>query len=384
MIEGTDTFEDEVNLQDYPDVESFVEHHQLKDKFRCSVFKEDDGELSFQQVFPNRMPPAAEVVKLFGAGKIKWVVAFEDKDPVTQRRRKPLEFTMKCVGPHWDEIHEEYRQQKQEEALKKYKARMDKMRTENLYGGVGAGGMLQLPKDPDEMETKFLKQMGMLKALSGNDGAKDNTFMLGFLKMMSDASTAAQQNMQNFMQMMMQMNMQQAQMTMGLLTKGQGSNPMEFMMPLMTNMLNFTQKTMEIKKDMENDPEPDRLTTILEFAKEVLPAAFAMLSRVPAPMRGPMVKAATSGNKDFDALKNDPELLAKALGEWDKVYGPEKVDELLKHADIQRPASTFQNYEKYGKPAEDVSASDVDDQSANGTAADHTEVTGAESATAST
>ncbi len=341
MIEGSSA-QDEIGLEeDHPDIQSFVEGYQLKSKYRCSIFQwdSDNSDWAFMDQFKARTPGPEEVAKLFGPGRVKWKFERDEKDQVTGRKLPALEYEMILKGPKWEELHEDFKAEQNEKRLKKFRDRLEKQRLENMVmgnlGGTGTPG-----ETPAQAQKAVAENLVMLKALVPTPG--ESNMLPLIMKMMTDSAAAQAQNTNALMQMMMQAQQANTQMMVALLNgKNQAPsfNPMETMMPMMGNMLNFFQKTMELKKDMD-EPGPDTLTTILEFAKEVLPAALNMLSRVPKGSRAAVVRPIVAGNEHFQSLKNDPELLAEAVKAWDKEYGAEKVDELLDAAGLVRPAST--------------------------------------------
>lgn len=358
MIDGNLSAENEA-LEEYADIESFVDAHSLSDKYTCSIFMwdMDSGTWAFCDQYQAKVPPVREVVRLFGVGKFRWKFDRKEKDPVSGRKLPPLEYELSVKGPHWDELHREYRAQLQAEKLKKMRDRMEEQRQEQMYLGVGGP-----VANPDDM---LLKSVGILKGIMPPPVQQDNTFMMAFMKQLADSNNAAQQNMQNFMAMMMQGSNNQSQMTMGiiqaLMAKGNGDNPvMSTIMPLMNGMIGMVQKTLELKNDAAGEPEPDRLTTILEFGKEVLPAALQILGGVPKPMKKMVAETAINAKPEnkakFQSLKEDPELLAETLKVWDRDYGPHKIDELLESAGLKRPDSTFSHYEAWDKAQAATSA----------------------------
>lgn len=355
MISGDDNLMDDAEVSDFPDVEAFVEGYGLREKYRCTVFKYDteSGDWAMCEQFVARAPKAEEVVQKNGTGRFMWKFNFDEPDPVTKRRKKPLEYQMVIKGQKWEDLHDDWKHQQQAAKMARYKQHLEKVRAENMMmGGLGGVGA-----DPDKAEEKIVKQLAMLRSLMPAQMAPGESMLPLVLKMMTDSSERSQVESRNMMTMFMNMQAQTTQMMMSLLTnRPVGPDPMA----MFNNIATMFQKTMEIKTDM-NPAEPDRLQTILEFAKEVLPAAFNMLGRMPASVRKQVVEPMVNGNPNFTALKDNPELLAQALNEWDRIYTPEKVDELLEAANLQRPASTFGNYEKYAAGGGEGHAAPGDD-----------------------
>jgi hypothetical protein len=348
MIEGTLAGED-TDVGEYPDIESFVAGHGISEKYLCSIYAWDpeSSDWAYCDQFKGRCPNVEEVVRMFGTGRLKWKFTFEEKDPITQRRKKPIEHEMIVKGEKWKMIHDNYRREMNAERLKKYREKLEEQRQENLImGGMDGGGGLS----PADAQEGVVKQLALLKTLMPAQGGND-ALMVAMMKMQSDAAAAAQvasnQNMQLMMTMMNNSSQMMASVLSGVMNRPAPAqaDPMQ----MFSNVATMFQKTMEIKSDM-NDPGTTTLQTILEFGKEVLPAAFSMLGRIPKSLHstvGPAVVAAPEYKAKFETLKNDPELLAAAVSEWDKVYTPEKVDELLNAANLKRPESTFENYTKY-------------------------------------
>lgn len=374
MIEGT-LAGDDTDVGEYPDIDSFVAGHGIAEKYLCSIYIWDpeSSDWAYCDQFKGRCPNVEEVVRMFGTGRLKWKFTFEDKDPITQRRKKPIEHEMIVKGEKWKAIHDNYRREMNAERIKKYREKLEEQRQENLImGGMDASGGVSAA----EAQEGLVKQLALLKTLMPVPSGNDNTMMLAMMKMQSDAATTAQQNQQNFMQLMMTMMNNSSQTMAGLmgsLLNRPALPPGPDPMMMFNNVATMFQKTMEIKTDM-NDPGTTTLQTILDFGKEVLPAAFSMLGRIPKSLHstvGPAVVSAPEYKDKFEALKNDPELLAGAINEWDKLYTPEKVDELLHAANLKRPESTFENYNKHASAGNEGSGQ-VDDpemQAARDTAA---------------
>lgn len=343
-----DTFPQE-GMTEYADIESFVDAYGVSGKYKCSVHQWDDAtsDWAFCKTFNSKVPTPEEVARFFGPALTRWTFIREEPDPVTGKRQPKLEYKMQLKGPHWEQLHQEYKEQMEAERFKKLREKLEKQRVESMYMG-GLSGMT--PQDPQAAQDSLLKTIGAVKGLMPQQG---DGMLIAVMKMISDQAAQQQQNSQNFMQIMMTAMNNQTQMTMGMMTALLNGNrdkndPMEMMKMTTGIVRDFVQ----LKAEATASPaEPDRLGEILDFAKEVLPAAFQMLSKTPKPFRRVAVQKVVKGNPMFAELKDNPELLAGALNEWDKVYGPEQMDEMLRCAGLSRPASTAGNYAAYGKSA---------------------------------
>lgn len=337
MIEGTNFGEEEGagGLADFPDVESFVAANNITDKYTCTVLKWDGdaGEWSHCDSFQDRTPSPAEAVRLYNVGRIKWKFVFLEKDPVTGRRPPAKEYSMSIHGVKWETMHEEYLAGVEETRIIKLRKRLEKQRVENQILGVNSSSPTEAPGKAEE---RMLNQMSTFASIMKPKG-DDNGMMMMLFKIMGDNAALQQKSSDNMMQMMMQNSQNQMSLVMTLM---QGQNKSPEILPLFNQIVGMVTTSMKLKDGMNPPQEQDRLTSILEFAKEVLPAAFKMLSPMPKAVRKMAVQGITKDSQEFQDLKSNPELLAGALKVWDKAYGREAVDELLEAASIPRPLSS--------------------------------------------
>jgi hypothetical protein len=104
----------------------------------------------------------------------------------------------------------------------------------------------------------------------------------------------------------------------------------------------------------------------MDVVKEVAPAVIDFLGKVPASVRPVVANAAMSSMKDgkkfkghMDTMKGNPDWMANAVEEWDKVYGPAQVDMFLQAGGATRPESTMGNYAKYPEKAPEAAKEEV-------------------------
>lgn len=346
MIESSNVSVD--TSTQHPDIESFLAQNGVKGVYKCTVYKwfQDVAAYAYSGAFTSRTPDPETCVRQYGPGEIKWVWSTDEKDEMTGRKKENVEFKQTFIGQHWDDMHEDWLADQQDLRDKKNRQRQEKRANDRSLGGKGPASPFSDFKEFLEMQRLMAPPPQPPPPPPNNDVLIAVIGLLGKQQQTGPSMTET---------LLLEMIRGKSAVEVAHATHVTQKDPEDLAM----KMIGYYEKGAEMKASREAPP-PSTFSEIMDVVKEVAPAVIDFLGKVPAGVRPVVANAAMSSMKDgkkfkadMDTMKGNPEWMAKAVDEWDKVYGPAQVDMFLQAGGAVRPASTQGNYAKYPeKPAE--------------------------------
>jgi hypothetical protein len=337
----------------HPDIESFLAQNGVQGVYKCTVYqwKADLGTYSYMGAYTSRTPDPETCVRQFGPGELKWVWSTDEKDEMTGRKKENVEFKQTFVGQHWDDMHEDYMMDQVDLREKKARLRSEKRavdRSLNPHNDRGAA-------DPLEDFKRMLEMTRLIQPPP--PPPPNNDVLIAVIGLLGKQNTGPTMMETLLVEMIRGKNaVEVAQVG------GHGQKDPE---DLAMKMIGYYEKGAEMKMSREAPP-PSTFSEIMDVVKEVAPAVIDFLGKVPASVRPVVANAAMSSMKDgkkfkghMDTMKGNPDWMANAVEEWDKVYGPAQVDMFLQAGGATRPESTMGNYAKYPEKAPEAAKEEV-------------------------
>lgn len=305
----------------------------------------------------NRVPSIDYVGKVFGPGTYTLVLTWRIRMDEEKKFKNQAERITFSVGDEWADIHGLYNTEQKIKYMRRQKDTIRKARMDNLIDSSLADELMGEEDkkqtetvDPIEAGKKFVAQtmesaqmLGLTKAEQGNGFTFEK--LLGIAipllpNIMSAFSNAAQsrnQMMEKFMMVMLNQansnNSQLIEMMKASQGQGSGSHAVQEFKDMIFGAI-------DVKQALNGNKESvvDKLFKVVEsVAPQVLHLASVSQQKRQQSLPYQMAKTYVNNSPDFQALRDDPQLLVQLVGKLDRYYGWEQADAILQVGEMQRP-----------------------------------------------
>lgn len=345
----------------------FEEHDLFKKQFRCVLWETggmqgdrfSPSNSSVVKSYTNMVPSMDYVAKHYGPGSYFFAFTYSkapgnpgsaEKQKADEKARQEKKVVPFIISEKMRELYETFQFEKK---IKLMEERKKRIRDLKMTGELDKAIMGDSDDVNKQSAKEYVKEiLDVAGSLGLNRGSTTDwagliasaaPIALPILNMMMENSRRADEKatqMQMLMiNMMQQGNKNMVDVMMNNQQQGGAQQTFELMKGMVSNMLDFKE---EIKERTEETSGVDR---IIDMIAKAMPMIAGILTMSAAQRQAnPMVKMAVDQvgaqmerNPDFQAVKNNPEVLRELVLKTDPEYGWEAIDGLLGIAGMARP-----------------------------------------------
>ena len=346
--------------------EVFEEHDLFKKTFRCVLWetagiqgdKFSPSNSSPMKSYYNMVPSMDYIARNYGPGSYFFAFTYSKGKPgadtekndkgKTAQEKKTVPFV---ISEKLREVYDTYQFDKK---IKLMEARKKRIRDLKMNGELDKAIMGESDDVNKQSAKEYVKEiLDVAGSLGLNRGsttdwagiiAGASPFVVPIVSMLMENSRRADEKAQQMQLLMINMMQQGNKNLVDIMANNQQQGGVmqtfDLMKGMFSNMLDFKE---EVKERTEESSGVDR---IIDMIAKAMPMIAGILTMSAAQRQAnPMVKMAVDQvgaqmeqNPDFQAVKNNPEILRELVLKTDPAYGWEAIDGLLNIAGMTRPA----------------------------------------------
>jgi hypothetical protein len=348
--------------------EVFEEHDLFKKTFRCVLWetggmqgdKFSPSNSSVVKSYSNMVPSMDYIAKNYGPGSYFFAFTYskgagnpgtnEEKKKADEKARQEKKTVPFIISEKMREVYDAYQFDKK---IKLMEARKKRIRDLKMNGELDKAIMGDSDDVNKQSAKEYVKEildvagsLGLNRGSSTDWGAliaSAAPIALPLLNMMMENSRRADEKATQMQMLMINMMQQGNKNLVDIMANNQqqggAQQTFDLMKGMFSNMLDFKE---EIKERTEESSGVDR---IIDMIAKAMPMIAGILTMSAAQRQAnPMVRMAVdqvgaqmNQNPDFQAVKNNPEVLKELILKTDPAYGWEAIDGLLNIAGMVRP-----------------------------------------------
>jgi len=348
--------------------EVFEEHNLFAKQFRCVLWetggmqgdKFSPSNSSVVKSYSNMVPSMEYIAKHYGPGSYFFAFTYSKgkenpnlsdvdraKVKVKQQEKKTVPF---IISEKMREMYDAFQFDKK---IKLMESRKKRIRDLKMNGELDRAIMGESEDSNKQSAKEYVKEiLDVAGSLGLNRGSSTDwaallagaaPIAMPIISMMMENSRRADEKAQQMQLVMINMKQQGNKNLVDIMANSQqqggAQQTFELMKGMFSNMLDFKD---EIKERTEESSGVDR---IIDMIAKAMPMIVGILTMSAAQRQAnPMVRMAVDqvgaqmqNNPDFQAVKNDPEVLRELILKTDPEYGWEAIDGLLNIAGMARP-----------------------------------------------
>ena len=359
MAEEIDV-EDPTGLEtdDTPDeIRDFLIQNNIGTRFQA-ILKErhPSGPAGTLATFNNECPSIPDIGEQWGPGKYSICFSFKERDPSGKKKPTMKEYEINLPERAWRDKHEAFlaaRSKAKKDAMKE-QIQEEAMRAQAGIPGSGANA------DPTK---PIMDAINMLKSLGINVGAGSAAepkrdlvdtlvriaplvpLITPIIQALLGPRPAPSESLMNTL------------LTHALKPQGESES-----MKAITNMVIGSMKqVLELKEAMRPEEKEPFIERVFDKFIGMTPMVMSILKQSKEEQDRNALLNMVKGSKDFQTIKDDPEIQAGVANRMDEYYGFQQSSQIMAVMGLNRPPETLENYKKWASKGYGLDGNPVSD-----------------------